>query len=90
MLPVTGRGDPQDAADRLDPETVTMLINKGPQDLVRRSSSAWAKYARARQDFVGLTQLTNLTLKRLDALTLFRRLTGTLSGVGLVTPHPAM
>ncbi|MDT4844035.1 hypothetical protein FQZ97_779750 [compost metagenome] len=46
---VTGRGDLQDAADRLDPETVTMLIDKCPQDLVRRSSSAWAKYALARR-----------------------------------------
>ncbi|GEM_PF-1530933 len=46
---VTGRGDLQDTADRLDPETVTMLIDKCPQDLVRRSSSAWAKYALARR-----------------------------------------
>jgi hypothetical protein len=47
MPAVTRRGDPQNAADRLDPETVTMLIDKCPQDLVRRqaagqSSSAWA------------------------------------------------
>ena len=42
-------GDLQDTADRLDPETVTMLIDKCPQDLVRRSSSAWAKYALARR-----------------------------------------
>jgi len=47
---VTGRGDLQHAADRLDPETVTMLIDKRPQDLVRRSSSAWAKYALARRN----------------------------------------
>src|SRR5690606_4220542 len=49
MLAVTGRGDLQDTADRLDPETVTVLIDKCPQDLVRRSSSAWAKYALARR-----------------------------------------
>ncbi len=49
MPAVTRRGDLQDAADRLDPETVTMLIDKCLQDLVRRSSSAWAKYALARR-----------------------------------------
>lgn len=50
---VTGRGDPQDTTDRLDHETVTMLIDKCPQDLVRHRNacplgSAWAKYALAR------------------------------------------
>ncbi len=50
---VTGRGGLQDTADRLAPETVTMLIDKCPQDLVQRrkacpSGSAWAKYALAR------------------------------------------
>src|SRR5690606_31805394 len=49
MPAVTGRGDLQDTADRLDPKTVTMLIDECPQDLVRRSSSAWAKYALARR-----------------------------------------
>jgi len=49
MPTVTGRSDLQDTADRFDPETVTMLIDKGPQDLVLRSSSAWAKYALARR-----------------------------------------
>jgi hypothetical protein len=49
VLAVTGRSDPQDTADRLDPETVTMLIDKCHHDLVWRSSSAWAKYALARR-----------------------------------------
>ncbi len=46
-------GDLQHTTDRLDPETVAMLVNKCPQDLLRRrkacpSGSAWAKYALAR------------------------------------------
>ena len=36
---VTGRGDLQDLADRLDPERIPMRINQLPQDLNRRSSS---------------------------------------------------
>lgn len=56
---VTGRGGLQDTADRLAPETVTMLIDKCPQDLVRRrkacpSGSAWAKYALARHRRISL------------------------------------
>ncbi len=47
MAPVTRRGNPQDLADRLDPEGVAMLIDEGFQDLIRRSSSAWAKNALA-------------------------------------------
>ncbi|KVT03825.1 hypothetical protein WT24_25655 [Burkholderia sp. MSMB1078WGS] len=40
MASVARRGNPQDLADRLDPEGVAMLINEGLQDLKRRSSSA--------------------------------------------------
>ena len=47
MASVARRGDPQDLADRLDPEGVAMLIDEGLQDLKRRSSSAWAKNALA-------------------------------------------
>lgn len=47
MAPVTRRGNPQNLADRLDPECVAMLIDEGFQDLIRRSSSAWAKNALA-------------------------------------------
>ncbi len=47
MASVARRGNPQDLADRLDPEGVAMLIDEGPQDLKRRSSSAWAKNALA-------------------------------------------
>ena len=47
MPSITGWGDLQHSADRLDPESVAMLINKRPQDLMRRSSSALAKKALA-------------------------------------------
>ena len=40
MTPITGRGDLQHSTDRLDPETIAILVNKLPQDLKRRSSSA--------------------------------------------------
>ena len=43
MQVVTGRSDLHHAADRLDTVTVTVLVNEGVQDLLRRSSSAWAK-----------------------------------------------
>lgn len=43
MQVVTGRSDLRHAADRLDPVTVTVLVNEGVQCLLRRSSSAWAK-----------------------------------------------
>lgn len=47
-LPSIARwGDLQDFADRLDPMRVTVCINEVPQDLSRRSSSAWAKNALA-------------------------------------------
>ncbi len=44
---VARRGNPQDLADRLDPEGVAMLIDEGLQDLKRRSSFAWVKNALA-------------------------------------------
>jgi len=47
MTPVARRGNLQLPADRLDPEGITMLVDEGPQDLNRRSSSAWAKNALA-------------------------------------------
>jgi hypothetical protein len=37
------RGDLQDLAERLDREGIAMLVDEVPQDLSRRSSSAWAK-----------------------------------------------
>jgi hypothetical protein len=40
MAPVARRGNPQDLADRLDPEGVAMLIDEGLQDFRRQSSSA--------------------------------------------------
>jgi len=43
VTPVTGWGDLQLPADRLDPEGITMRVDEGSQDLNRRSSSAWAK-----------------------------------------------
>ncbi len=47
MAPITGRGNLQYRADRLDPETAPMQVDKLPQDLKLRSSSAWAKNALA-------------------------------------------
>jgi len=47
MTPIARRGNPQDLADRLDPEGAAMLIEEGLQDFRRRSSSAWAKNALA-------------------------------------------
>src|SRR5690606_1443090 len=47
MTPVSRRGDLQNLADRLDPKLIAMPIDKGSQDLKRRSSSAWAKNALA-------------------------------------------
>ena len=47
MKPVRGWGNLQDAADRLDPKLLAVLVDEGLQDLMRRSSSAWAKNALA-------------------------------------------
>lgn len=47
MAPVGGWGDLQQLADRLDPETLTLLIDERPHFFLRRSSSACAKNALA-------------------------------------------
>jgi len=47
MEPVRGWGDLQDTADRLDPKLLAMMVDEVLQDLMRRSSSAWAKNALA-------------------------------------------
>ena len=47
MKPIRGWGDLQDTADRLDPKLLAVLVDEGLQDLMRRSSSAWAKNALA-------------------------------------------
>src|SRR5690606_17339690 len=44
---VSGRGDLDDIADRLDPELSSVLVDKGDHRLGWRSSSAWANYADA-------------------------------------------
>src|SRR5258707_15096632 len=44
---VSGRGDRQNAADRLDPVDVPMIVDERLHGFDRRSSSAWAKYADA-------------------------------------------
>src|SRR5712671_156337 len=44
---VSGRGDRQNAADRLDPVDVPMIVDERLHGFDRRSSSAWAKYALA-------------------------------------------
>src|SRR6476469_4621015 len=47
MTSIARRGNLQHLADRLDPVGIPMLVDKLPQDLKRRSSSAWAKKALA-------------------------------------------
>jgi hypothetical protein len=47
MEEIRRRGDRQDRTDRLDPETISMIIDEADHHLARRSSSAWAKYADA-------------------------------------------
>lgn len=49
MQVVTGRSDLDNATDRLDSVLVPVLVDKSVQGLLRRSSSAWAKYALARR-----------------------------------------
>ena len=44
---VSRRGNLQNLADRLNPVGVAVLVDEVPQDLSRRSSSAWAKNALA-------------------------------------------
>jgi hypothetical protein len=39
---IARRGDLQQRADRLDPEGIPVLVDELPQDVSRRSSSAWA------------------------------------------------
>ena len=73
MTPAARPDDPQDLAGRLDPEGLAMLMEKGLQDVRRRSTSVWAKNARVRlQELIGTVQFFNLALRRLNALT-FRR-----------------
>ena len=43
MLMISGWGDWQDPADRLDPVMPTMFVDKGDHRFSGRSSSAWAK-----------------------------------------------
>jgi hypothetical protein len=48
LVPEVGRrGNRHDGADRLDPVSVSMVINEADHHFGRRSSSAWAKYAEA-------------------------------------------
>ena len=47
LASATTWGDLQDFAERLGAERIAMVIDKGLQNLNRRSSSAWAKKARA-------------------------------------------
>jgi hypothetical protein len=47
MASISRRGDLHHFADRLDPEGIAMQVNELPYDLMRRSSSAWAKKALA-------------------------------------------
>ncbi len=69
MAPVARRGNLQLPADRLDPEGITMLVDERPQDLNRRSSSAWAKNALASLS-ISLALRSSLT-SRSSSLTRF-------------------
>ena len=72
MKSVTRRGNLQRFANGLDPKGVTVLIDKGPQDLIRRSSSAWAKNALA--NFKISLALRNSRFSRSKALSCSRSL----------------
>jgi len=66
LASATTWGDLQDFAERLDPERIAMVIDKGRQNLNRRSSSAWAKKSAGNlQDFISPTQFLDLSLQRL-------------------------
>lgn len=88
MAPVGGRGDPQQRADRLDPETLTVLVDKRPHFFLRRSSSACAKRTGQPQNLVGLAQFFDFAFERLDALTLGGRYAITHASVDLVFLDP--
>ena len=47
VSPVGRWGNLQCPANRLDPKAAAMLVDEGPHNLKRRSSSAWAKNALA-------------------------------------------
>ena len=66
----TQTGDLQHGADRLDPKGIAMLVDEIPQDLSRRSSSAWAKSAGQLQYLVGPAQFLDLALQILEPLRL--------------------
>lgn len=87
---VTGRGDLQDTTNRLDLEMVTLLIDRGPQDLVRRPNSAWAKQALARRRISLALPLAILSLQGLDGIALFGGRPRALAGIGLVATNPTM
>ncbi len=87
---VTGRSDLHHAADRLDTVTVTVLVNEGVQDLLRRSSSASGKISTGRaEDLACFTQLTILAPKAFDTVPFLSRLTGRWP-LSVWFAHPAM
>lgn len=88
MAPIRGRGNLQLLADRLDPETLPVFVDKGLHDLKRRSSSAWAKRARQPQNLIGLLQFAVLAFQLLDPLRFRGGHPVTLPGIPLVLPHP--
>ena len=58
MSPVHRRGNLQDPADRLDLETLPVLVNERLHDFLWRPSSAWAEKAPARHR-ISLTRLSS-------------------------------
>jgi len=64
MTPISRRGNLQPLADRLDPVGIAMLVDEIPQDLSRRSSSAWAKKRTGQlENLIGLAQLLDLAFQ---------------------------
>jgi len=76
VRPIRRPGDLQHTADRLDPETVTMLINEPHQFLGSRGSSPRQKSRGGLQDLIRPAQLPVLALKRLDPRRLSARRSG--------------
>jgi hypothetical protein len=86
VLVVSGRGDRQHGADRLDPVQTPILVDEGHHHFGRRSSSARAKQADALRR-ISLA-LPVLTLKLLEPLTLGCREAGARPSISLRLPDP--
>ena len=89
MPTIARRGDLQRSADRLDPEGISVGIHKIPQNLSRRSSSAWAKNAWPTSGSRWSAAAPDLAFEFLDPLGLSRRDAIALAAVDLMPIDPA-